>query len=254
MISCLRVSPRATDRLHRASRRGRHSRDLKVVDRQGRVTTVSAGYRRSRPGWSRTGVRSTSARAGREGASADQPREPRGRERVAVELAVAASARRVPNGDMLSPDDTVDGGPRRGKECGGGGAARRQPVLPLRPVRRRRACSRHRIGEASGPNYALYVQGTDGSACLAREGDGQALSPTGSRLASSETARPAARGRAHGRRRDARASTGPVTDTKGRVDSRGAGRVSGPSARRGAPLRQAGRGPPRAASPAASDC
>ena len=68
------------------------------------------------------------------------------------------------------------------------------------------------MGEGGGPNFSFYVQKTDGSAPVwLGEGDGQALSPDGRFVLALLRARPAAaaRGRSHGRRRDADARARP---------------------------------------------
>jgi dipeptidyl aminopeptidase/acylaminoacyl peptidase len=185
-ISRLRVSPRG-DRIaffeHPVE--GDIHGDLKVIDRQGRVTTVSAGYSSGNGlGWSADGqgIWLSASRTG------GTPQEIRlvtlaGRERVVVELAGGLFLLDVSRtGDMLISRTTQWTEVRaRGKGAADEAelpAASLSFLSDLSPDGGRVLGTD--IGEASGPNYALYVQGTDGSAPVwLGEGDGQSLSPDG---------------------------------------------------------------------------
>jgi Tol biopolymer transport system component len=197
-ISPLRVSP-GGDRIAFVEHpvEGDTHGDVRVVDRQGRVTTVSAGYSTlAGLAWSADGseIRFGASRTG------GPPQEISlvslaGRERVAVEVAGNLALLDVSRtGEMLVSRKTDWTEVRaRGK-----GAAD-EAELPAASLSFLSDLSDDGarvlgtdIGEASGPNYALYIQGTDGGAPVwLGEGDGQALSPDGkSALALLRTASP----------------------------------------------------------------
>jgi serine/threonine protein kinase len=262
-ISRARVSPRG-DRIaffeHPVE--GDTHGDLKVVDRQGRVTTLSAGY--SSGGglaWSPDGseIRLSASRTG------GPPQEIglislAGRERVAVEVPGSLALLDVSRtGDMLISRTTQWTEVRaRGK-----GAAD-EAELPAASLSFLSDLSADGgrvlgtdIGEASGPNYALYVQGTDGGTPVwLGEGDGQALSPDGkSALALLRTSSPQQLAVVPTGAGETRVlPPGPVTRYERAVWDPAGRRVVFSGAEREGELRlyvqDADGGPPRAASPA----
>jgi hypothetical protein len=185
-ISSLRVSPRG-DRVAILEHpvEGDTHGDLRVVDRQGRATTLSAGFS-SKAGmtWSPDGQGIWLTAARTEG----PPQEIHlvtlaGRERVVSEVPGGQELQDVSQaGDMLITRTTIwTEAHARGK-----GAAD-EAELPAANLSFLSDLSDDGarvlgtdIGEGAGPNYRSYVQGTDGSAPVwLGEGDGQALSPDG---------------------------------------------------------------------------
>jgi dipeptidyl aminopeptidase/acylaminoacyl peptidase len=185
-ISRLRVSPRG-DRVaffEHAVEGDTHG-DLRLVDRQGRVTTLSAGYSTDTGlAWSADGseIRVSATRTGGEGQQIRRV-DLTGRERVAVEvageLALLDSSR---TGDMLIGRGTTWTEVRARRQGAADEvelAAANLGFLSDLSADGRRVLGTD-IGQGSGPNYKLYVQETDGEAPVwLAEGDGQALSPDG---------------------------------------------------------------------------
>ena len=159
--------------------------ELRVVDRQGRATTLSTGFSTDTglawvPGGN--GIWLSASRTG--GPSQEISLVSlAGRERVVLEVAGSLALLDVSRtGDMLVSRATQWTEVRARAK----GAAD-EAELPAASLSFLSDMSDDGarvlgtdIGEASGPNYALYVQGTDGSAPVwLGEGDGQALSPDG---------------------------------------------------------------------------
>jgi dipeptidyl aminopeptidase/acylaminoacyl peptidase len=184
-ISMLRVSPRG-DRIafFEHPTEGDMRGDLRLVDLQGRVTTLAADYANEDGlAWSAGGsdVEVSARRSGTLGQLIRVSRD--GRERVAV---------RVP-GDLelldvsQAGDRLVSRGTNWMETRARGRGAREETELAAGDVSALADLSDDGtrvlgtdIGEGSGPNSAYYVQATDGSAPVwLGEGDASALSPDG---------------------------------------------------------------------------
>jgi hypothetical protein len=159
--------------------------DLKLVDLRGRVTTLAAGYTSvAGMAWCADGseVWLTASRTGGESQQIHVVGLS-GHERVAAEVPVGLilldSSRK---GDLLVARGTTWTEVRARRQGAVEevelAAANLSFLSDLSSDGSRMLGTD--IGEGSGPNYALYVQGTDGSAPVwLGEGDGQALSPDG---------------------------------------------------------------------------
>jgi len=159
--------------------------ELRVVDLNGRVTTLAAGFTSvNKPAWSADG-RALWLTAARTGGNPQQIHTVTlaGRGRVAAEIAGGLMLLDVSrSGQML-----VRRGSGWTEVRARAKGAREEAELPAADLSflsdladdGSRVLGTD-IGQGSGPNYRFYVQGTDGSAPVwLGDGDGQALSPDG---------------------------------------------------------------------------
>ncbi len=185
-IGGLRVSPRG-DRIAFSEHALTQdiAGDLRVVDLDGRVTTLAKGYTSlNRVTWSADGA-ALWLTASRTGGDPQQiyKVDLSGRERVAAEIAGGLILMDISrSGQMLVRRGT--GWTEVRARAKGAPEEAELPAADLSFLSDLAADGGHvlgtDIGSGSGPNYRFYVQGTDGSAPVwLGDGDGQALSPDG---------------------------------------------------------------------------